>query len=168
MFDEQPFEACQYEQAHCEMMERGSRALLTAIQGGRPVPEVARTRAIWTAKHPAVKQPKFRPRKSGLWPIWYRPPSRPRLCSDTLDAVAEDFGIRVGDLIGPSREGYLVDARAVVVMLLVSKGWSAPQIGRMLGNRDHSTILNLRDKFSIYAARNGRVGWSYDRRRMGV
>lgn len=69
-----------------------------------------------------------------------------------LKGVATDFAILATDLTGDRRGKRLVHARAVVIYILRERNptvWSFPRIGRLLGGRDHSTIINLwsqRDK----------------------
>jgi len=65
--------------------------------------------------------------------------------------AAELFGMSRNDILCHRRHAPLVRARAFVVWSLRSLGKpvSYPQIGRMLGGRDHSTIINLHEK-AIY------------------
>ena len=49
------------------------------------------------------------------------------------------------DVIGPFRYREYVKARAEIAMYLRSRHWSFPQIGKFLGDRDHTTIMNLTD-----------------------
>lgn len=71
-----------------------------------------------------------------------------------IGRTARAFGMRKADIIGKRREGRYIDARATVAMILHHRGLSYPIIGRLLGGRDHSTIMNLCRKFEIYARRN--------------
>jgi chromosomal replication initiator protein len=57
--------------------------------------------------------------------------------------VATSFGISRAELIGSSRESTTLRARQVAILLTrEATGLSLPQIGRVYGGRDHSTILN--------------------------
>jgi chromosomal replication initiator protein len=57
--------------------------------------------------------------------------------------VAEAFGISRAELIGSSREATPLRARQVAIFLTrESTDLSLPQIGRLYGGRDHSTVLN--------------------------
>lgn len=155
MLDDAPDEAFS---AHCASMERGSTALLNAILGNRPA------KTPKSIKRALAEAP---PRVRRLWPSWYRPPGIVFLYGNKLVAdVADDFGVGLGELTGEGRRKNLVDARSVVVRILAERGWSSPRIARLIGRRDHSTILNLRDNFPIYAARNVTVAWSYERQRV--
>lgn len=62
--------------------------------------------------------------------------------------VRQEFGISRDDLVSKRRYDQLVRARAFFVWLLRTLGqqYSYPQIGAMLGGRDHSTIINLHRK----------------------
>lgn len=57
--------------------------------------------------------------------------------------VAESFGISTAELTGPGRGAAPLRARQVAVLLTRElTDLSLAQIGRLYGNRDHSTILN--------------------------
>lgn len=71
-----------------------------------------------------------------------------------LQNVADAFGITYGEMIGDSRGRVFVEARAVVVAVLRERGWSFPRIGKLLGNRDHSTIIHSHRTFDINCRRN--------------
>lgn len=58
-------------------------------------------------------------------------------------AVAAHFGISVGELVGPRRTRNLTLPRQVAIYLLRElTGLSLTQIGALVGNRDHSTVLH--------------------------
>ena len=60
-----------------------------------------------------------------------------------IDMVAETFGVTNAGIRGISREARFVEARHVAGHLLMRKlGYSSPQAGRVLGDRDHTTILH--------------------------
>jgi chromosomal replication initiator protein len=57
--------------------------------------------------------------------------------------VAESFGISRAELIGSSRAATPLRARQVAIFLTRDMtDLSLPQIGRLYGGRDHSTVLN--------------------------
>ena len=57
--------------------------------------------------------------------------------------VAEGFGISRAELVGPSRAATPLRARQVAILLTRElTDLSLPQIGRLYGGRDHSTVLN--------------------------
>ena len=62
---------------------------------------------------------------------------------DIIFAVADDYGISVGDLVSPRRVANLIEPRHIAMYLakkLTVK--SLPQIGHAIGDRDHTTILH--------------------------
>jgi chromosomal replication initiator protein len=62
---------------------------------------------------------------------------------DIQQAVAESFGLSRQEMIGPSRAATPVKARQVAILLTREMtDLSLPQIGRLYGGRDHSTVLN--------------------------
>jgi chromosomal replication initiation ATPase DnaA len=65
-----------------------------------------------------------------------------------LLAVARASGFEVGELCGPLRTGRLVKARHVAVLLVseLRPDLSTPNIGHVLGGRDHSTIIYARER----------------------
>lgn len=68
--------------------------------------------------------------------------SQPAVVPDRLiAAVADAFGVAPTDVIGPGRDEVVVKARLVVVWALRQEGLSLPKIGRILGGRDHTTVL---------------------------
>lgn len=75
--------------------------------------------------------------------------------------IAQAFGLKDADLTGRGRETQFVEARSVFVKLMRERGLSFPMIGRLLGNRDHSTIINLHNKFEIYHTRSPFVQAAY-------
>lgn len=130
------------EAEHRRQMERGSAMLLSAITG---VP-------IEDEQTPPPPPP---------LPVLPPPPPVPvtrRQCHPVADniirKVAVIFGVSAARIKGDERHAVLVDARAAVVFLLKRRGWSFPQIGKALGGRDHSTIINIWQKRDIYTMRS--------------
>lgn len=73
-----------------------------------------------------------------------------------LAAVALLGNVTVPELISERRARLLVRLRQVAVYVLSTRGWSSPRIGRLLGNRDHSTILyNLSCAKDLYEKNAG-------------
>lgn len=82
-------------------------------------------------------------------PIWHR----------TIAVVADEFGVSVDQMLSKSHKAFLAVARHVAVGILCElTSYSMPQIGRRLGGRDHTTILNSRERalalFESEAIRN--------------
>jgi chromosomal replication initiator protein len=70
-------------------------------------------------------------------------PSQPTTVEEIQRQVAESFGISRAELVGTSRAATPLRARQVAILLTrEATDLSLPQIGRLYGGRDHSTILN--------------------------
>lgn len=69
---------------------------------------------------------------------------------ELLENVAKAFGLQVTDLTGRQRNKWLSYARVTAVCILLQRGNSTPVVGRILGRRDHSTIISLRDRLPRY------------------
>lgn len=60
----------------------------------------------------------------------------------TIAAVAAELGLTAGDLIGPDRRAHIVRARQIAAWLARHQlGRSYAAIGRVMGGRDHRTIM---------------------------
>ena len=68
--------------------------------------------------------------------------------------AAAIFNLKRDDITGHRQFHVFVEARCVVVVILRERQFSYPQIGRTLGGRDHSTIVNLYQKFNQWADAN--------------
>ena len=72
--------------------------------------------------------------------IGWRAPSN-RL-ADILDQVSVKYGLSVADLKGPERFRRIAHPRQEAMWRMHQTGrYSLTQIGRFLGNRDHTTVL---------------------------
>ncbi|HWJ41849.1 MAG TPA: chromosomal replication initiator protein DnaA [Solirubrobacterales bacterium] len=70
-------------------------------------------------------------------------PSQPTSVEEIQQRVAECFGIARAELVGSSRAATPLRARQVAIFLTRDMtDLSLPQIGRLYGGRDHSTVLN--------------------------
>lgn len=74
----------------------------------------------------------------------------PVLGRHVIEAVARRYGMSVAEMLGRSRKVIYVVPRQIAVYLLrtITKK-SMPQIGRMLGGRDHTTALHAYRKMRI-------------------
>jgi hypothetical protein len=81
---------------------------------------------------------------------------------DIVAAVAMGFGLTYAETIGQARGTQHVCARAVAARILRERGNSFPQIGRYLGDRDHSTIINLLSKYEARIAKHPQMGVVYE------
>lgn len=69
--------------------------------------------------------------------------SRPTSVEEIQQRVAERFGISRAELVGSSRAATPLRARQVAIFLTRDlTDLSLPQIGRLYGGRDHTTVLN--------------------------
>ncbi len=69
--------------------------------------------------------------------------SQPTSVEEIQQRVAEGFGISRAELVGTSRAATPLRARQVAIFLTRDlTDLSLPQIGRLYGGRDHSTVLN--------------------------
>jgi chromosomal replication initiator protein len=69
--------------------------------------------------------------------------SRPTSVEEIQQRVAERFGISRAELVGSSRAATPLRARQVAIFLTRDlTELSLPQIGRLYGGRDHTTVLN--------------------------
>jgi len=64
-----------------------------------------------------------------------------------ISVCAKYFNIKTGDLCGQSRKKDLVQARHITAYLLLNEaGLPLEEVGRLLGGRDHTSIMHARDK----------------------
>lgn len=86
-----------------------------------------------------------------MWPKWYQP-----VYSfdwrETLNSVAAIYKISPDDIVGPSRNRHLTDARWVFMKALRAKGrLSYPRIAKIV-QRDQSTVRHACEEFADRAA----------------
>jgi chromosomal replication initiator protein len=73
-----------------------------------------------------------------------------------LEAVARHYGVTVDDLRSKARHKEIVAPRHLAMYLLRSDArLSYPQIGTLLGGRDHSSVLHACEKIGLDVAKNG-------------
>jgi chromosomal replication initiator protein len=74
---------------------------------------------------------------------------------DILAAVARHYGVSVDEIRGKSRQKEIVAPRHLAMYLLREDArLSYPQIGILLGGRDHSSVLHACDKIGSQIERN--------------
>jgi len=66
---------------------------------------------------------------------------------DVIDACADACDISHGELIGSMRNVEFTRGRNLAAAVLRARGNSLPNVGRLLGGRDHSTVMNAIDRF---------------------
>ena len=76
---------------------------------------------------------------AGMVPPWYRPRLTAR---SIIDAATDISGYTRAEITGPLRRVSLCRVRWAVMLRLRDGGRSYPQIGRMIGGRDHRTIMH--------------------------
>jgi len=147
------------------------RVMRFAFQQGR-AKTVGEARDAWDRKQAGAKfkldYVPAEPRRCGPPPVVkeYVPVVVERSHDDgarLLRSVADAFDITCGELIGEGRSRKFVEARAVVVVVLRERGWSYPRIGKLIGGRDHSTVIWAHQCFDIHAKRNPMVLDMYNR-----
>jgi chromosomal replication initiator protein len=75
------------------------------------------------------------------------------------ERVAEAFGISRAELVGTSRAATPLRARQVAIFLTREMtDLSLPQIGRLYGGRDHSTVLNSLRRVESSLTEGGALG----------
>ena len=62
-----------------------------------------------------------------------------------IDAIAQDHGYTLYDILGPSRLKHLVSVRRLCILMLREQGYSTNEIGRIM-NRCHTTIVHALNK----------------------
>lgn len=97
--------------------------------------------SIWTAIACRNARKRMTPSKDKVFDVTVR-------VKDIQRAVCREYGITFAELIGPQRSLKFVYPRHLA-MHLASKlsGQSLPAIGRLFGDRDHTTVLHARDSF---------------------
>jgi hypothetical protein len=131
---------------------------MTALPEGQSVPEGRkmgpieasfRARAIEARRRLRGKEPHMRPLMIAPPAVVTSPPvvsPRPRVVTtkarELIVEVAKAHGITWRELISPSRERrVLVPRNEAAFRLIIELGLSYPKAGRVLGNRDHTTVL---------------------------
>jgi len=69
-------------------------------------------------------------------------PARYANAAAIIGAVAEEFGLAVMDVVGPRRYKQIAEARLLCYWLLRTRTrMSFPEIGHVLGGRDHTSVM---------------------------
>ncbi len=81
-----------------------------------------------------------------------------RTAEEIIEAVAGHYGVDVPSLKGRSRNAEIVLPRQIAMFLLREEiGASLPQIGEVLGGRDHTTVIHGYEKVSDLMERDSGV-----------
>jgi chromosomal replication initiator protein len=89
----------------------------------------------------------------------YLTPAQSKLSPEViLDLAANYFGITVSELVGRSRTAKIAIQRQVVMYLIREEtGASLPQIGELLGGRDHTTVIHGCDRIADEMEANAEI-----------
>ena len=75
-----------------------------------------------------------------------------------LSVVAEHFGISTADILSQKKNKDIAYPRQIAMYLCCNMtGDSLQQIGKIIGDRDHSTVIHGRDKISEDINKNDKV-----------
>ena len=78
------------------------------------------------------------------WPKWYRPPVKPLRIDSMVMAACEAYCITKAEFKGSGRVSEFVRPRQAVCYVLRTRrtDMSFPQIARVVGKKDHSTVIH--------------------------
>lgn len=79
------------------------------------------------------------------------------------DSVARDFDLTGDELRSNGKRRRVVVPRFIAYRLALDWGYSTPQIGRAIGDRDHSTVINGIEKLPTYLRSDGKARLCYER-----
>jgi chromosomal replication initiator protein len=97
------------------------------------------------------------------------PPRAETPVEEIQQHVATSFGISRAELVGSSRAAAPLRARQVAILLTrESTGLSLPQIGRLYGGRDHSTVLNAIRRIEVGIGEDPELAGRVDRLRAEI
>lgn len=121
-----------------------------------PAQYVPPVKSLKLVPEPVVEEKPAKPQGSTLFP------------AELVARVAAGFGLTHADIVGEQRFGLIIDARATAAVLLRERGLSYPNVGKHLGGRDHSSIVNAVRKFPRYQERNRMVAVVYAANRLPI
>ena len=79
-----------------------------------------------------------------------------------IAAVAQHFGVAEAAMLGSGREKLVATARAVAMHLARQHtGMSYPEIGRAMGNKNHSTVIAACQRIELLVASGELVCWTH-------
>jgi chromosomal replication initiator protein len=89
----------------------------------------------------------------------YLTPAQSKLSPEIiLDLAANYFGVSITELTGRSRAAKIALQRQIIMYLIREEtGASLPQIGDLLGGRDHSTVIHGCERIAIEIANNTEI-----------
>jgi hypothetical protein len=114
------------------------------IQGSFDTPEKLRAHCIAADKNMRAAMARYfdarQPPKPKPKPVRQR--QTPQTSNLVIATAADMVGVSVAELLGARRYREIAEARFAIMAVYSAAGWSLPRIGRMLGDRDHTTVLN--------------------------
>ena len=132
--------------------ERGGDNLSMSAAGRDKCRECAKIKAEATRASDRARKLRAAQRRLDKKPVaavtcFQHDPTAPAL----LNTIAEAFGIAPADIMGPRRGQHFVDARAVAVVVLRTRGLTFTRIAPYIGRTDYSTAKNLFETFDVRA-----------------
>lgn len=105
-------------------------------------PEMLRAHCIAADKKMRDAMARFYGRHQVTKPKPIMPAPAPKTANPVVTTAANMAGVSVAELLGNRRYRRLVEARWAVMVVYSAAGWSMARIGRMMGGRDHTTIMS--------------------------
>lgn len=112
--------------------------------------ELRRFRRAIGAEEPP-REPEAPPLNPGRLPRVAKGQTDPTVAAEIIAAIAFAFGFGPAEIIGAGRRNNVIPARQTCCVVLSRLGNSYAQIGRWLGGRDHSTIIESCRQFEARA-----------------
>lgn len=95
-----------------------------------------------------------------LWPQWYTP--RGRAAAGTLIRLTcQRFHLPREEVLGRCRARQFIGPRVVIARILRERGHSYAMVGRLMGGRDHTSIIHYCENFDVHARLNPMVNIVY-------
>lgn len=93
----------------------------------------------------------------------------PITCERVLWYVGAEFGVSVGKLRGANRQAHVAQARfAAMKIMHEDLGKTLAEIGRLVGNRDYTTIINALRRCDEIAEHNAKYRGAIGRARAAL
>jgi hypothetical protein len=102
---------------------------------------------------PVIEPPPLPTVSPDAFPVNLDPLKTARRVKQIKLECAEEFGVTLEDIEGPSTKRPKVTARQKAMAMVYAEmhpGWSLPRIGRAFGGRDHTTVLHAVRKLGVW------------------
>ncbi|MXO72888.1 helix-turn-helix domain-containing protein [Alteraurantiacibacter buctensis] len=93
---------------------------------------------------------------------------RSEVAKRVIASVGGLYGFGPEEITGRARTQRISKARFVIYRLLTDWGYSSAQIGRLVGGRDHTTVLHGLGQFDIHSVRDQFMAAIYERHRRAM